>query len=433
MAREMKHSGIKWNGDIPNDWICQRLKFSLSANDGGVWGEDPQEEGNTIVLRSTEQTIDGKWDIQDPALRYLQSTPNYKLCLCKKGDLLVTKSSGSKAHIGKTSLVTQEIEDMECCYSNFLQRLHLANERDERFFWYILNSNVTRLQFAYRQNSTSGIGNINSTDIDSVFVPVPPFLEQQAIADFLDTKCAEIDGLLEDLDKEVKTLAEYKKSIIAETVTRGLNPKTTLVPTNHGWIDKIPMHWVLEKAKYAFELRRTKGNLKNLELLSPTQKYGVIPQSQLEGVVLVNEKTNLETFRTIHVGDFCISLRSFQGGFEYSTYEGVVSPAYQVFYPTIKVCDRYYKYLFKSDGFISKINTFSMSLRDGKNIAFEDFGNMYIPVPPQAEQIDIAEYLDEKCDLIEKSISDKLLQIDKLKEYKASLIYEYVTGKKQVI
>ena len=215
----LTQSDIPWIGNIPSHWTCQRLKYSLSANDGGVWGEDPQEDGNTIVLRSTEQTIDGKWDIQEPAQRYLKNVSNYRSCICREGDLLVTKSSGSKAHIGKTNLVTKEIADMECCYSNFLQRLHLINGRYEKYFWYILNSNVTRLQFSYRQNDTSGIGNINSTDIDNIWVPIPPFNEQKEIAEFLDEKCGVLDESIAAKQAQIEKLKAYKVSLIYEYVT----------------------------------------------------------------------------------------------------------------------------------------------------------------------------------------------------------------------
>ena len=118
------------------------------------------------------------------------------------------------------------------------------------------------------------------------------------------------------------------------------------------WLGEVPSHWSFFKGKYIFAQRNTRGNLKNLQLLSPTQHFGVIPQERLEeltsaNVVKVKEDTDLSTFKTIHKGDYCISLRSFQGGFEYSEYEGVVSPAYQVFYATVPVCERYYKYFFR--------------------------------------------------------------------------------------
>ena len=197
------------------------------------------------------------------------------------------------------------------------------------------------------------------------------------------------------------------------------------------WIGQIPKGWELRRAKTLFTQRNSKGN--GIEvLLSPTQKYGVVPQSQLEGVVQVKEDTDLQMFKTVHKGDFVISLRSFQGGFEYSEYEGVVSPAYQVFYPIKPICDRFYKYLFKAGCFINEMNSHTMSLRDGKNIAFDDFGNTYIPYPPIEEQIAIADYLDEQAQKMDKLSIELQKQLDSLDRYKQSLVFECVTGKREV-
>ena len=198
------------------------------------------------------------------------------------------------------------------------------------------------------------------------------------------------------------------------------------------WIGKTPSNWRFLKGKYIFKQRNSKGNTRNLELLSPSQKFGVIPQSLLEemttqNVVKVKEDTDLMSFKTIHKGDFCISLRSFQGGFEYSRYEGVVSSAYQVFYPYVEIFDGYYRYLFKDTSFIEKMNSYTISFRDGKNIAFSDFGNTYIPYPPVEEQRKIANYLDDKCTEIEGLIAAIQAQIDTLEQYKRSQIAEAVT------
>ena len=157
------------------------------------------------------------------------------------------------------------------------------------------------------------------------------------------------------------------------------------------WIGNIPTSWHIQKGKYLFRQRNLRGNQIELQLLSPTQRFGVIPQSKYEeltgmNAVKLNESADLMLLKTIHKGDYCISLRSFQGGFEYSEYEGVVSPAYQVFYPIVDIADGYYKYLFKEQGFIEKMNSYTMTLRDGKNIAFEDFGNTYIPYPLSSTQ-----------------------------------------------
>ena len=198
------------------------------------------------------------------------------------------------------------------------------------------------------------------------------------------------------------------------------------------WIGEIPVSWKLYKGKYMFAQRNLRGNNVELQLLSPTQKYGVVPQSvyeELSGMnaVKLNENANLSVLKTIHKGDFCISLRSFQGGFEYSEYEGVVSPAYQVFYPIVSVSRGYYKYLFKECGFIEKMNSYTMTLRDGKNIAFADFGNTYIPCPPTDEQRRIADFLDAKCAEIDALTADIQTQIDTLEQYKRSVITETVT------
>ena len=192
------------------------------------------------------------------------------------------------------------------------------------------------------------------------------------------------------------------------------------------WIGQIPTGWKLRRAKTLFTQRNSKGN--GIEvLLSPTQKYGVVPQSQLEGVVQVKEDADLQMFKTLHKGDFVISLRSFQGGFEYSLYEGVCSPAYQVFYPTSPICDTYYRYLFKSQSFISKMNNLTVGIREGKNIQYVDFANSQIPVPPLAEQERIAVFLNAECAEIDAVLEKTRASIEEYKKLKQAVITQAVT------
>lgn len=198
------------------------------------------------------------------------------------------------------------------------------------------------------------------------------------------------------------------------------------------WVDKVPRSWKFYKGKYIFGERFEKGNDKNLELLSPTQKYGVIPQTlydELSGMraVKVKEDTDLSGFKTVHKGDFCISLRSFQGGFEYSEYEGVVSPAYHILYSKMPISDGYYKYLFKEQSFISEMNSYCQSLRDGKNISYDDFGKTVIPYPSLFEQQAIADYLDDRCSKIDEIITEATASIEEYKELKQAVIFEAVT------
>ena len=192
------------------------------------------------------------------------------------------------------------------------------------------------------------------------------------------------------------------------------------------WIGAIPADWTLQRGKTIFVQRLTKGNQSGI-LLAATQKYGMLPQSKIEGVVQVKEDSDLQQFRTVHKKDFVISLRSFQGGFEYSQYEGVCSPAYQVFYNITPICHNYYRLLFKSDGFIQKMNSMTVGIREGKNIQYSDFANSLIPVPPIDQQHRIANYLDRKCSQIDAIIARQQEVIEKLKAYKLSVITEVVT------
>ncbi len=174
-------------------------------------------------------------------------------------------------------------------------------------------------------------------------------------------------------------------------------------------------------------------------MLSPTQKYGVIPQAlydEISGMnsVKLKENTDFNFLKTCHKGDFCISLRSFQGGFEYSKYEGIVSPAYYVYeFITENYDKRYFHHLMRNRILADEFRRISGGIREGQwDLDREQFENMYLPVPPKSEQIAIADFIDSKYGNIEKSVELKKQQLEKLEEYKKSLIFEYVTGKREV-
>ena len=192
------------------------------------------------------------------------------------------------------------------------------------------------------------------------------------------------------------------------------------------WIGEIPKEWDLIRAKNLFEQSTTKGN-NRLVLLSATQDRGVIDKSMLESVVQVSADADLSTFKTVHINDFVISLRSFQGGFEISYCEGVISPAYTVFRLRTPSYPHYYRYLFKSYGFIDKINSLTVGIREGKNIQYKDFANMMLPSINIDEQQRIATYLDTKCGEIDELIGIQEKFIEELKAYKQSVITEAVT------
>jgi type I restriction enzyme, S subunit len=243
---EYKDSGIQWWGVIPTHWVVSRLKWHLLANDGGVWGGDPDGNDDTIVLRSTEQTVDGRWQIEDPAYRKLSDTEKHNAQLLE-GDLLLTKSSGSALHIGKTTLVDKHLSDMECCYSNFMQRLRPADSLLSKMCWYILNNYLAREQFGLLSNSTTGLANLNGSIIGEAIIPIAPIVEQSAIAAFLDRETAKIDALVAEQEKLTELLKEKRQAVISHTVTKGLDPNVPMKDSGVEWLGEGPKHWKVHK------------------------------------------------------------------------------------------------------------------------------------------------------------------------------------------
>ena len=422
--REMKDSGISWVGEIPKKWSVNRAKYCF-VNKKEIAGcmSDRYERLALTMNGVIKRSKDDSNGLQPEKFETYQILRPDELVF-KLIDLqnVSTSRVGLSPYLGLVSPAYIILKSSKRVLPAFAEKYFLMLWKNQIF------------------NALGDAGvrsNLNSKDLLELSIPFPSLVEQQKIADFLDGECGKIDGLKADIQAQIDTLEQYKRSIITEAVTHGLNPSAPMKDSKV-WYGQIPSEWKELKGKYVFKQRNDRGNNVCLQLLSPTQKYGVIPQDKYEeltgmNAVKLNDSTNYALLKTIHKGDYCISLRSFQGGFEYSEYEGVVSPAYQVFYPIITIADGYYKYLFKEKGFIDVMNSYTMSLRDGKNIAFDDFGDTFIPVPPLDEQQEIADYLDNKCAEIEQIIADKKSQIETLDGYKKSLIYEYVTGKKEVM
>ena len=212
----LKDSGIAWIGQIPQHWEVKRFKDVLLKNDGGVWGEFVDD--GTIVLRSTEVDIDGKWKIDNPAICKLTSK-EIKSSLLEKGDLLITKSSGSDLHIGKTAFVDDYVAGLQCCYSNFMQRLRINTKNYSKYYFLVLNSEISKLQYLYNTKSTTGLGNLSSEIFNLLLTVVPPKSEQEEIAKYLDHKTATIDAIVGNISKQIETLKQLRKTLINDVVT----------------------------------------------------------------------------------------------------------------------------------------------------------------------------------------------------------------------
>lgn len=419
----MKDSGIEWIGEIPDDWkeIPNRYLFIDHSKKVG----DKADEFQLLSLTTSGVKIK---DLTAIGGKVPESYENYQTV--EKGDMVFClfdlDCSAVFAGLSNYNGMITSAYDVLKPNSKYLFDLFV-----DYYFQYVFSNRYYKM---YSKNIRYTI----TTDMfRSLLSLVPPIDVQYKIGNKLLKQNTKIDRLIINQQAQIEKLKEYKQSVITEAVTKGLDPSVPMKPSGVEWIGEVPNSWQIIRGKNIFKQRNEKGNAKCLQLLSPTQHYGVIPQElydQISGMTAVklNLNVDLSTMKTIHNRDYCISLRSFQGGFEYSTYEGVVSPAYQVFYAFVRINEKYYKYLFKEKGFISEMNSFTLTIRDGKNISFGDFANSEIPYPPIDDQQQIADHLDKKCAEIDKLISVKQQKIEKLNEYKKSLIYEYVTGKKEV-
>lgn len=243
---EYKDSGVAWLGAVPRHWEIQRFKWLIARNDGGVWGDDPDGTDDTIVLRSTEQTVDGQWQIEEPAKRRLSEKDRLSAML-GVGDLLLTKSSGSALHIGKTTLVDSQVAELGACYSNFMQRIRVRTGMSPKLAWYILNNGLARMQLDLLSNSTTGLANLNGTIIGELLLAVAPHEEQATIAAFLDRETAKIDALIAEQEKLIALLAEKRQATISHAVTRGLDPHAPMKDSGVAWLGEVPAHWEVGK------------------------------------------------------------------------------------------------------------------------------------------------------------------------------------------
>lgn len=202
------------------------------------------------------------------------------------------------------------------------------------------------------------------------------------------------------------------------------------------WIGEIPEHWEVDNPKWHFIQRKDRAAY-GLTQLTASQKYGVVTQEEymeITGAKIVTVEKDFDILKLVCPGDFIIHMRSFQGGLEYSEKYGSISSAYVMLISQKTILEpRYYKWFFKSPIYIDALSSTSNLIRDGQAMRYANFIQLPILLMPKDEQRQIADYLDSKIKEINIIISEKRQQIATIEEYKKSLIYEYVTGKKEVL
>ncbi len=301
------------------------------------------------------------------------------------------------------------------------------------FFAYQLHAfDVTKVFYNMGNGVRQGL---NYSEFSRLMVYEPPIVEQRLIVSFLDKKCAEIDKITSDIHMQISMLEEYRNSTISDAVTHGLDRSAQMKESGTPWCPHIPEHWQTTNPKALFYLRNQRA-FPGERQLTASQRHGIMYQDEfmeLENQQVVTVEKDFSILKHVEPNDFVISMRSFQGGLEYSEVSGCISSAYVMLIPNMnKVYPPFWKWFFKSSKYINAIQSTTNLVRDGQAMRYANFVMVPLFIIPMDEQRRIAEYLNDKVSQIDAILADKRAQLSTLEEYKKSLIFEYVTGKKEV-
>lgn len=418
--QQMKYSGIEWIGNIPEDWQVERLQWHLYEISNK---NNPIKSTNVLSLTNKKGVI----PYEEKGAQGNISKENYaEYHLAYKDTIVANSMNILIGSVGYSNYFG--------CVSPVYYVFKEKNGTSLRFINYIMQAEPFQKELRKYANGILEIRmRVSVTDILKRRIAIPQIETQEKIADFLDKKSGEIDCLIADIEKEIDILIQYKKSIITESVTRGLKKDIKFKNCKISWIMQIPEHWGISKIKYNLT-RKTVRNSGNAVVLSLYREYGIVPKdSRDDNHNVTSDDTSKYLF--VKKGQFVINkMKAWQGSMAISKYEGIVSPAYYVYdFKTDNLSKEYLHYLLKIPSYIEEFRRLSGGVREGQwDLPAEEFENLLILIPPIQEQKDIAEYLDKKCTEIDDILEDKNKQLEILGNYKKSIIYEYVTGKMEV-
>lgn len=401
-----KDSGIPWIGDIPKDWNCQRLRFLCEINTGNQDTQNKEENGKyPFYVRSP----------------HIERCNNYTF----EGESILMAGDGAGA-----GRVFHHAFGKYAVHQRVYILYNIRNINSFFLFYYISNLFADVMDAGSAQST---VPSVRLPMLSNFCVCIPTTKEQESIANFLDKKCSEIDELISLQEKMIDELKAYKQSVITEAVTKGLDRNVKMKDSGIPWIGEIPKEWETFKIKQLLKNKSVKG-FPNERVLSLYRDLGIVyKDSRDDNHNVTSEDTS--SYKLVDVGDFVLNkMKAWQGSMAVSNYRGIISPAYYICtFNRSDVCKRYVHYLLRNDTYKPEYMRLSSGLRIGQwDLNIDDFLNISMVFPPLDEQESIANFLDEKCSEIDSLISIKEKKIEELKDYKKSLIYEYVTGKKRV-
>lgn len=414
--REMKDSGIEWVGIIPSHWIIHPVYYYFGERKNkNKFGQ----EDNLLSL-SYGKIIRKDINTSEGLLPESFSTYN----IVEKGDIVIRPTDLQN---DKRSLRTGLVPERGIITSAYIC-LKPIKDIDSRFFNYQLHSyDVIKVFYNMGNGVRQGL---NFSEFSHLLVFEPPLDEQKRIADYLDAKCAEIDALTADIQTQIDTLEQYKRSVITEAVTKGLNPDAEMKDSGIQWIGMMPAHWDCIRGKYILKY-----------IQKPVREDDGVITCFRDGEVTLRSNRREDGFtmadkeigyQGIDVGDLVVhGMDGFAGAIGISDSRGKASPVLNVL--DTKQNKRYIMYFLRSMAYSDVFLALATGIRVRScDLRWNKLSELFYPVPPLEEQEAIVDYIDSVLRRTDEVIAAKREQLSTLEAYKKSLIYEYVTGKKEV-
>ena len=414
--REMKDSGTVWLGIIPANWDIARIGSFYRLRNTKVSDTDypPLSVTNKGVVPQLETAA--KTNAHDDRK------------LVKKGDFAINSRSDRRGSCGIASC------DGSVSLINTI--LSPMGEMNPRYYDWLFHTIEFGDEF-YKcgHGIVDDLWTTGWQDMKKILIPYPSLAEQEKIAIFLDSQCSEIDAISADIQKEIETLEQYKRSVITEAVTKGLNPDVEMKDSGIEWVGNIPAHWDTIPIRYLFAECRLK-NILNQEKTALKFTYGtIIKKTNFDSdsdEYVANTMTN---YTVVYPGTIMINGLNLNYDFVSQRVglvkdRGAITSAYLAIVPGSRVVSEYANYQLKSWDYAKAFHNMGTGVR--KTLDFSELGKKYFVTPSIEEQSKIVAFLDSKCKEIEAIIASKKQQLTVIDSYKKSLIYEYVTGKKEV-
>lgn len=411
-----------WFNDVPTDWKVIKLKNIFKLINGGTPKSDVKEYwSDSEVIWITPEDLSKEDKYLDNSKRKISKLglESCSASFIKANSLILS----TRAPIGNIKISTVPFTTNQGCKS-----LEVKKKLNINYYYYVLLIAKEHLNTLGQGTTFLELSNYN---LKNVVVPYPKIEIQNKISFYLDTKCEDIDELIKYKKKQIKLLEQQRQSIITEAVTKGLNTNVKMKDSGVEWIGEIPEHWEEKKIKYLFYEANERNFNEDATLLSLFTSIGVKPRKEMEQKG--NKAQTVINYKIVRKKDIVVNkLLAWMGAIGLSEYNGVTSPDYDVYRPlnTEKVEELYYHYYFRNHYFKGGCFKFGRGIMMMRWRTYpEQLKSILVPVPPKEEQIQIANYIEYKEKELAQTIKNIEKSIEKLKEYRQSLIYEAVTGK----